>query len=316
LDIAITDFLKNKIFVYIGGGQASQRISVNLTVPAGSGGGGGGGGGGPGGSDVPPVIFNVASSTSFTTATVSWSATDDLGVSSSIFVYGLTNSYGSSGVVTGAYKTNLFGLATGTLYFFKISAIDAKPQTTEYTGTFTTSPAPPDITPPAINNAQVSLGVTTATIKWDTNELADSQINYGLTNTYGSNYFDPTGAFAHSALLFNLTPNTAYHYQIISTDSSGNSANTPDGVFTTQADNVPPPDVSNFILTTTTNSIALSWTNPSLAGTPDFSLVKVVRKIGAPSFSPGNGTTVYTGAGQNFTDFGVEINTDYLYTIF
>lgn len=295
--------------------NVNQGITVDVTVPAG-GGGGGGSGGGPGGSDVPPVIFAVSSSVSFTTATITWSATDDLGVNASGLIYGTTISYGNSGTVVGVYQTDISGLATGTLYYYKISATDAKPQTAEFTGTFTTSPNPPDIMPPAINNIQVAVGVTTATIKWDTNELSDSQINYGLTNSYGSNYFDPAGTLAHSMLLFNLTPNTVYHYQIISTDSSGNSGNMLDAVFTTQADNIPPPDVSNFILTTTSNSIILSWINPGLAGTPDFSLVKVVRKIGSPPASPADGTVVYMGAGQNFTDFSAAANTDYFYTIF
>ncbi|MEK7131701.1 MAG: hypothetical protein AAB797_03145 [Patescibacteria group bacterium] len=295
--------------------DANQGITVNVTIPVG-GGGGGGGGGGPGGSDVPPIIFAVVSSTSFTTATVTWSASDDLGVSSTAFVYGPTISYGTSGVVAGTYKTTLSGLATGTLYYFKISVVDTGSHTALYTGIFSTSPAPPDITPPIISNVQKSVGVTTATIKWDTNESADSQINYGLTNSYGSNYFDPAGTLAHSAPLANLTPNTLYHFKIISTDSAGNSSSTPDATFTTSADTVPPPDASNFVLTTTTKAIVLSWINPSLAGTPDFSLVKVVRKIGAPSVSPGDGNTVYTGAGQNFTDFSVVVNTDYFYTIF
>ena len=114
---------------YAQAANVNQGVTVDVTVPAAGSQGGGGTGGGPGGSDVPPVIFAVASSTSFTTATVTWSASDDLGVSSSLFVYGLTTGYGSSGVVTGTYKTNLFGLATGTLYFFKISAIDSIGQT-------------------------------------------------------------------------------------------------------------------------------------------------------------------------------------------
>ncbi len=295
--------------------NVNQGVNVNLTVPAaGSVGGGAPAPGSPG--DVPPIIFAVASSTSFTTATITWSASDDLAVSSSLFVYGLTVSYGNSGVVVGTYKTNLSGLATGTLYYFKISAIDSGNHTTDYTGTFTTTPPPPDITPPIITNAQVMTGITTSTIKWDTNELADSQITYGLTNTYGSNYFDSTQTLAHSVLLFNLTPNTVYHFRIISTDSSGNSGSTADSTFTTGADNIPPPDVSNFILTTSSNSIVLSWTNPSLAATPDFSGVKVVRKIGSASVGPADGVVVYTGSGQSFTDNNVVVNTDYFYTIF
>ncbi|HSR89409.1 MAG TPA: hypothetical protein VLK22_03405 [Candidatus Udaeobacter sp.] len=299
--------------------DANQGITVNANVPGGNGGGGGGGGdtgGGKGGTDVPPVIFDVASSVSFTSATISWSATDDLGVSASSFVYGLTASYGSSGSVSGTYVTNLFGLATNTLYFFKISAVDTKSQVTEYTGTFTTSPNPPDTTPPVISNIQVSAGVTTATIKWDTNELADSQINYGLTNSYGSNYFDSTGILNHSVSLSGLVANKTYHFQIISTDNSGNSANTIDDTFITKVDNAAPPDVSNFNLTTTTNSIILSWTNPSLLAVPDFLQVKVVRKIGSPSADASDGTIVYSGSGENFTDSSVLVNTDYFYTIF
>lgn len=299
--------------------DANQGVTVNVTIPAGGGGGGGGGGGdggGPGGTDVPPVIFNVASSVSFTSATISWSATDDLGVTVSNFVYGLTASYGNSGTVIDTYSTNIFGLATNTVYFFKISAIDTKSQVTEYTGTFTTSPNPPDVTPPVISNVQVSAGVTTATIKWNTDELADSQINYGLTNSYGSNSFDSTGVFAHTISLSNLVANKTYHFQIVSTDIAGNSANTVDATFTTQADNILPPDVSNFVLTTTTDSIILSWTNPSLASVPDFSQVKIVRKVGSASSNPSDGTVVYTGTGENFTDSTVLINTDYFYTIF
>jgi hypothetical protein len=304
---------------YAQAADVNRGVTVNLTVPSNGGTGGGGGGdtgGGNGGTDVPPVIFNVASSTSFTTATITWSATDDLAVSSSAFVYGLTTNYGSSGLVTGNYLTNLSGLATGTKYFFKISATDSGSQTTNFTGTFSTSPAPPDTTPPVISNIQVLTGITTSTIKWNTNESADTQVNYGLTSGYGSNYFDSAGVLSHTAPLSNLIPNTTYHYQIISTDGSGNSANTSDATFTTASDNVPPPDVSNFVLTTTSNSIVLSWTNPSLSGTPDFTQVKVVRKVGSASANPNDGTTVYTGSGQSFTDTNVLINIDYFYTIF
>ena len=306
----------NSFWLHAQASEETQGVTVNATVPAGGGGGGGDTGGGPGGSDAVPIIFSVVSSVSFTTATVSWSASDDLGITASGFVYGTTVSYGNSGGVAGAYRTDLSGLTIGTLYYFKISVTDTGSQTTDYTGTFSTSPAPADTTPPTINSVQVSAGITTSSIKWNTDESSDSQINYGLTNSYGSNYFDSAGTLAHSVLLFNLTPNTTYHFQIISTDSSGNSANTSDSTFTTNPDSVSPADVSNFILTTTSNSIVLSWNNPSLSGTPDFSVVKVIRKVGSASANPADGTVVYTGSGENFTDSGVALNTDYFYTIF
>ena len=296
--------------------EVDQAITIDVDIQPIPGGGGGAPGGGLGGSDVPPVIFNVASSTSFTVATVSWSASDDLGVVTSSFVYGPTLAYGSSGAVADSYNVSLSGLATGTLYYFKISAVDTGAHTTEYSGTFSTTPPPPDILPPVISSVQMSVGVTTATITWDTNELADNQINYGLTDTYGSNYFDPALMLSHSALLFNLTPGTVYHFKIIATDGVGNSATTADATFTTQADNVPPPDASNFALSTTTNSIILSWVNPGLLGTPDFSGVRVVRKIGSASLNPGDGLTVYSGGGESLTDATALADINYFYTIF
>ncbi len=296
--------------------NVNQGITVDVNVQAISGGGGGGGGGGVGGSDVPPIIFNVASSTTFTTATINWNASDDLGVATSSFVYGLSISYGSSGAVAGSYTVSLSGLATGTLYYFKISVVDTGAHTTEYAGAFSTSPPPPDTSPPVVSNVQVSAGVTTSSITWDTNELSDNQINYGLTGSHGSNYFDPALTLSHSALLFNLTPGTVYHFQIIATDGLGNSAATVDATFTTQADSVPPPDASNFVLTTTTNSILLSWVNPGLLGTPDFAGVKVVRKINSASFNSGDGLTVYNGSGESLADATVLADINYFYTIF
>lgn len=291
---------------------ANENLTVTVTVPGGAGGSGGG-------SDLPPSIFNIITSTSFTSADISWSATDDRGISLVTFAYGNSINYGSSGTVTGNYQVALSSLVTGTVYYYKISVVDNRSNLTEYTGIFSTlpAPAPPiDTTPPVISNIQIIPGVTTATIRWTTDELADSQVSYGQTAVYGSNYFDSSRSLVHSVLLFNLTPGTTYHFQIISTDESGNSAGTVDASFSTLTDVIPPPDASNFILTTTSNSIILSWANPTLVGTPDFAGVRVVRKIDSASTNPADGLTVYTGTGESVTDTNVLVNINYFYTIF
>ncbi len=291
---------------------ANENLTVTVTVPGDTGGSGGG-------SDLPPSIFNVITSTSFASASISWSATDDRGISLVTFVYGDSVNYGSSGVVTGNYQVALSSLVTGTVYYYKISVVDTRSNLVEYTGTLVmlSSPAPPiDTTPPVISNIQIIPGVTTTTIRWTTDELADSQVSYGPTAAYGSNYFDSSRSLVHSVLLFNLTPGTLYHFQIISTDSSNNSAGTIDATFTTLTDTIPPPDASNFILTTTSNSIVLSWVNPTLVGTPDFAEVRVVRKIDSASTNPADGVVVYAGTQENFTDSSVLVNINYFYTIF
>ncbi len=292
---------------------SNQNINVNFTVPLVV----------PGGSGNPPpppppppqlIIGNVTSSTTYTTAAVNWSITSDKGILTKSFVYGLTNNYGASGVIGGNYTVNLSSLATGTVYYFKISVTDNVNQTVQSAGSFKTQVYVPP--PPIISDVQLLVGATDATISWQTNVLTDSQVNYGLTSGYGNTVSDLTKVLNHSVKLINLLPNTAYHYRIVSTDAFGMSASTLDATFLTRKDNIPPPDVSNLQIATTSREVILNWSNPSLLAVPDFSGVKVVRKIGGPSAGIDDGTMVYTGSGETLTDSNVVAGVDYFYTIF
>jgi hypothetical protein len=97
-----------------------------------------------------------------------------------------------------------------------------------------------DITPPVITLAGTSTTQTTATITWTTNENATSSVLYGTSISYGlassSNIFASSSP-SHSITLHSLSPNTTYHYQIGSTDASGNRATSSDHSFTTLAVN-------------------------------------------------------------------------------
>ncbi|GEM_PF-1966619 len=108
-----------------------------------------------------------------------------------------------------------------------------------------------DSIPPSL----YSIGVSNVTknsveITWDTNELSTNQVKYGLYYTYGQlTSLDSTRSAYHSVILSGLTPSTTYHYAVISTDGSGNSAISGDGMFSTLADiqahNVVVPPVVN-----------------------------------------------------------------------
>lgn len=307
-----------------GATESNGTVTVGLTIPSSSSGGGGGGstGGSPSPSptptptptptDTPPTISNVVADVSFTTVTVSWSATDDTQVSSASFVYGLSTDYGSTGTVTGSYTTTLSGLAANSTYFYQISATDSAGLTTTQTGTFVTGSAP-DTTPPVITNVAASAGLTSAAISWTTDELANSGLNYGLTASYGSTIAsDANYVLSHSVSLAGLISNTTYYYQIITADQSGNTANQA-GTFKTAADTTPPADVSNLTITVGASAIQLQWSNPSDS---DFAGVKVIRKIGGPSANISDGTLLYTGTGQSFSDSPPSTGTLYYYTIF
>ena len=92
-----------------------------------------------------------------------------------------------------------------------------------------------DITPPVIS--AISSGTpsqTDATITWTTDEISDSQVQYGTTTSYGSTTtLDSNLVTSHSVPLTALTPNTTYHYEVISNDASANNSTSADQTFTT-----------------------------------------------------------------------------------
>jgi hypothetical protein len=90
-----------------------------------------------------------------------------------------------------------------------------------------------DVTPPQITGVTVSsLGATSATITWTTDELADSQVEYGPTSNYGaSTTLDPTLVTVHSVTLTGLAGGVTYHYRVKSTDVGRNLATSPDDSF-------------------------------------------------------------------------------------
>ena len=98
-------------------------------------------------------------------------------------------------------------------------------------------PSGPDTTPPVISNI-VSSGVTanSATINWSTDEVSDSQVEYGLTTAYGQSFPvppNPALVTSHSVSLTGLTANTTYHYRVKSKDAAGNLATGQDFMLTT-----------------------------------------------------------------------------------
>ena len=108
-----------------------------------------------------------------------------------------------------------------------------------------------DTDPPIISNVQSSnLSSASATITWNTNELADSQVEYGLNTAYGSlSALDASRITNHSTGLTGLTANTTYHYSVRSRDAAGNLATSGDFTFITNnqsvllSDNFPGPNI-------------------------------------------------------------------------
>ena len=187
-----------------------------------------------------PEISDIQVATTNSTATITW-VTDE--PSTSKIDYGVDNNYGSNvddSTLATSHSLTLSGLSANTTYHYQATSSDSSNNDASSVGlTFTTDDNAPatDITPPVISNIQVSaLTHTSATITWDTDEQSNSEIDYGLSTSFGSNLNVASQTIAHSLTLSSLMPDTNYHYQISATDAIDNNAISPDLVFTTDSE--------------------------------------------------------------------------------
>jgi hypothetical protein len=119
-----------------------------------------------------------------------------------------------------------------------------------------------DSTAPAISAVGAgSLTGSSATISWTTDELSDSQVEYGTTATYGSlTAVAPTLVTAHGVGLSGLAGATLYHYRVSSRDAAGNRATGADATFTTTADTTGPVQTVIAVDSVTGTTARVTWT--------------------------------------------------------
>lgn len=200
---------------------------------------------------TPPVISNVqATAIGENQATITWQTDEPAG---STVVYGTTSQYtGGIGTVPGlttSHSVTLTGLTPSTVYHYEASSADSSGNGTASGDLLfvTADPPPADITPPSISNIQIAaLTDSQATITWQTDEPADSAIAYGPSGAYEDGVVvDISLVTTHSLDLTGLLASTQYHYEVRSTDSSGNNSNSGDLVFTTAAPVIPPSGIQS-----------------------------------------------------------------------
>jgi hypothetical protein len=76
---------------------------------------------------------------------------------------------------------------------------------------------------PEISNVQVSdVTETAVTITWETDEDADSLVNYGLQPDYGILRVPVADRTTHTMTLENLDPGRVYYFRVVSADEDGN----------------------------------------------------------------------------------------------
>jgi len=207
---------------------------------------------------APPVISSVyAGNISLNSATISWTTNEP---SDSQVQYGMTSALGQTiplnTNLTLSHNQSIAGLASGTLYYYRVVSKDASGnQSVSSTNTFTTLSSQGDTTPPQISNVQaVNVSSSSVTITWTTNEDSTSQVEYGTSQSYGNmSQLDSVLRTAHSVAIDGLDGSTTYDFRVISRDASNNESVSNNFVFTTS--NIPP-SITSFSADVSTGIIS------------------------------------------------------------
>jgi hypothetical protein len=271
---------------------------------------------------ITDLTFN---SVSTSTLTLNWSAPGDdnnSGTAASYDIRYSTSTLSESNFATATPASgmptpslagtveglNMSSLEASTTYYFAIKASDEAFNTSTIStlGSVTTDPL--DITGPVISGISAhNISGDRATISWTTNEGATSQVQYGLTSSYGSTTtLDASYVSAHSVLITGLSSSTVYHFRIHTRDSSNNLTTSVDDTFTTSStpDNTEPSSPGNLSGSSiTTNSITVNWSASS----------DNIAVIGYNIYR--NNEFIASTTALNFTDLGLNLGTSYVYTI-
>ena len=175
---------------------------------------------------------------------ICWSGTDNITPSESLeYQYQVDEDAWSGWSGDTCYTGS--GMSEGS-HTFRVTARDlegnvsASPLTLQFTA---------NISPLAISNVSASQAATTATISWLTSQAASSRVEYGPDADYG--LMTPTynyNATRHSITLSGLSPETDYHFRVISGNECQETASS-DIIFRT--DPLPPPNLAVTSMTVT-----------------------------------------------------------------
>ena len=195
------------------------------------------GGSGSGGGSTPPTVA-ITSPTSGTslsgTVSVSANASDSTGVINVQFQLDGANLGSPVSQAPYSVSWNTSTASTGS-HTLTATATDTAGLTATSTAVSVSIAA--NVNPPAISAVTASVtGPSSATVTWTTDQASSTQVSYGTTASYGtSTTLSPTLVTTHSVALSGLTASTTYHYQVASTNSSGEQSLSSDMTFTTQA---------------------------------------------------------------------------------
>jgi hypothetical protein len=207
-----------------------------------------------GAASSPTVVTGAATKLTDTTAVLNGEVNPNGRATDYTFSYGPTTAYGAvtpahsvgGGTKIVAVGPTIAGLTPGTVYHYRISAINGTGSSAGADRTFTTTGHPPA---GVVTGAAVNIGETVATPTAIINPegaLTTWVIQYGLTPAYGLETFAQPLApviqpLAVSVQLAGLAPATLFHYHVVAYHGSGIVSQGGDATFFTEPAKRPAP---------------------------------------------------------------------------
>ena len=230
---------------------------------------------------APVITSGPAVTVADCSAVVAWT-TDE--AATSVVDYGPTAAYGTNGSAAGYVQNHAVGLTPlvpETSYHYRVGSTDnaGNGPTQSVDQTFTTAAA----AAPLITTAPSATAITgsSAVIAWTTDEASSSDVEYGPTIVYGSVASMLGGVTEHLVTLPGLTPETPYHYRVLSSDACGTGPTiSADATFTTGPASI---DVSGW--TIKQFSSVLTFVIPSGTTIPSGGYLVVGRNAARAEFA-------------------------------
>ena len=242
----------------------------------------------------PQVIYKNDES-----ATIAWETDEE---ATGEIEFGTTTDLGTIRSLSSTAKTHeasLTNLVADETYYYTVSTYDLSnngPANSD-TLTFSTDNLP-DLEAPVILSIQSLVADSSATLAWETNEVADSFVKFGLDSLQlDNNIGDTEDITKHSITLTGLNSNTKYYYRVGSTDRANNPSTESDIYnFTTSqgADLTPPAEPTNLSLSAGATQISLTWNAPNDLDLNGFNIYRSTEGANYIKVLSGAQSTIYT----------------------
>ncbi len=212
------------------------------------------------------------------------------------------------------HSVTLTNLTAETQYHFKIfsSAGDGLSSGESGFRKLTTQQAP-DVTPPAISSPSFIKTFTdrAVVIEWDTDELSDSNVEYGISKSFGQDLTNLEDVTHHRMTVTGLYPNTEYFFRVASIDRVNNGPTVGEilsQVTAAAPDSIAPALPTGMTVLAGSEQLKLTW---SPSPDDDISGYTIRRQeVGGESFVIASGLSDH-----EYQDNNVENGVEYLYTI-